>query len=233
MIYTYKLEEIDRTLFELIRLKLVKYGLLPDITQYTSLQDYKSAKDAIESSGKEVVEIRGVGTAEARDTKLSHEIIIDRKGASVGVLGGYPATQFVEDTENGTLSKQYLPDATNNIEYEIRVISNSIKYERILSQLIYQTLGIRKYHKVVENYNSFLDKEFFMTYNGDIDVTSTQTKERLFRYMVNDVWIGSDDIESLLIRDNIVPLTSVTFITSLIDLKGNEFEVMKKDIRIL
>ncbi len=214
MIQELDIEAIDRTIYEVIRLALVSGGHLPDITTIQSEADYRTAKETISASNVQLIEVFGVGSAEARDEKIPCRIVIDRKTGSIGKLGGYPAVKF-EKTGTGATAKfkkSYLPESSINLEYDIRGISNSAKNDRIISNIIYSSLGVRRYLNVIEDYNVENDACFLLNFNGDADTSSTEMKERMFRYVAMDIWIK---MGAQVIRDNIAALTSINFQVSI------------------
>ena len=97
-----KIEEIDRGIFEAIRLLLVSEGLLPDITLYpdtpTGLANYLAAKETLKASifDNEIVEIKGVGASYKRGKKVTSTIFVDRTGEDKGDVGGFAVSDFDE-----------------------------------------------------------------------------------------------------------------------------------------
>ena len=120
MIQVVTLEEIDRTIYELIRKRLVADGYLPDIANYRTEKDYIEAKKQIEAQKGFVIELHGVGTPEARDERIICEITIDRKQIEAGMLGG-ETPQFKKDQNTGKFTKEKIPAICSDVRYEIRV----------------------------------------------------------------------------------------------------------------
>lgn len=206
-------ENVDRTLFELLRKGVVAAGYLPDVSLFAGNPNgYKAAKLALQNSlpDKQLIEVFGVGSAEARDEKIVNKIVINRKREKQGTMGGFPSMRFTE-YKNGLgqnrFKKEFLPAYCKDVEYEIRFITNSTKYERVLSNIMDTVLGLRAYSKIYDNTGAQIpDEEILIEQTGDLDVSSTKLVERLFMYTVPDVWLQ----ENKLIQDNIVPMTTVS-----------------------
>lgn len=222
IVQTLTLEEIDRTLYNIIRKRLVELGYLPNIEDYDTEKAYIKAKKDIEDEKGFVIEIHGVGTPEARDESRVCEITIDRKDVAVGDLGAYPAHQFKKQSD-GKFTKELIPPMNSDVVYEIRVFTNSVAKERIVTEILYGLFNHRFYYAITEEYNENDDKTILVVSGGDVDVSSTDVRERVFRYIVEGVWLGSPTI----VRRDIVPMTSVIF-TLGVKNQNNEVE-HKKD----
>lgn len=201
--------ELDRTVYELIRLKLVASDLLPDITLYATAVAYESAKIAHVAAGKKLVEVFGVGSSEARDKKASHRIVVDRKATSTGTLGGgtpYYVPIAVAEGEDPRFQKKIRPEMSSNVNYEVRLITNSTEMDRLCSQLIYASLGIRRHTKLLTG-GVLGSKMGLIVFGGETNVSSTDFTERLFQYGFPDVWL---DVTSYDDRE-VASLTSIKF----------------------
>jgi len=211
MYFTY--EEIDRTIFELIRLEIVRLGFLPDVTSYlTDNAAYQVAKNNLRNTldDKQLIDIFGVGTTDARDEKTVNKITVRRKEAPKGTLGGFPVVEYDPITVGNTVTgfnKFKMPEHTKNIKYEIRYISRSVKFARIMSQIIEDTIGVRRYINPVKNDGSFdTVKNFFIEMSNEVDVSDDNVIEYLFTYDVKDVFIQR---RRQINTAPIVPLTTV------------------------
>lgn len=205
MINTVSLEELDRTLFEIIRKRIVELGYLPDINDFTKPQDYKRAKQVIIDSKGFCIDLHGVGTPAARGEVLVCDITIDRMDIEAGTLGGSPSTQYRKKVD-GFYQKERTVAMSSNVDYEIRVVTNAVATERIILGMMYDLFNHRAYYPVADMYRTEDDDRFLLFMSGgEQDVSSTDVRERLLKYTVSDVWLGSNKI----ILDNIPPMTSV------------------------
>src|SRR5690606_26086932 len=107
---------------------------------------------------------------------------------------------------------QRIPAGNRDITYEIRVMTNSTRYDRILTEMLYQELGHTRYISTYKSYTEQSGKKFLMNFIGDIDVSATSLQERLFTYVARDLWVEPPTI----IRAGILPLTSVVFVPRLV-----------------
>lgn len=220
---TFEIEELDRALFNHLRRKVVELGYLPNVEdyQYTGgSKAYAEDKKALDNC----IEIFGVGGAESREERKAHKIVLNRKSSAVGSLGGFPATEFVpyKVGDETKFRKQYLPDSNKDIVYEIRGITNSTTFERIIYSIIYSVFGTRRYLKSFKNLSEENDKVFLITSTGDVDVSSAELRERLFSFVLRDVWVE----EPTLIRDNIPQLTTVIMKPQFVNF-GYDFEAIE------
>lgn len=217
MISLYTFNEIDRGIFENIRVALVDAGLLPDITQYNTEDDYTTAKRVLSaqltSQGKELVELFGVGASHDRDEKTFAKIVINRKTANSGTLGGaglFYYEKWLDQQGHDRYRKLAYPEQSRTITYEIRCIAASRSSEVTMTNTLYKVLGQKRSIATVSD-NDIIneDKKFFISYNGDIDVSigGDDFLERLFSYIVPDVFLD----EANVVNPNIAPMTSVNW----------------------
>lgn len=221
MFFTYR--EIDRTIFELIRLKVVAMGYLPDVVAYTgNSAGFAAAKTALRNSlpDKQLIEVFGVGNAEARDEKTVSKIVINRKAAPRGTIGGFPEVAFEPVYTGPTLTsykKYILPEQTRNIRYEIRYICNLAKFGRIMAEIIDEAIGTKRYLRPVKDDGTFdTTKSFFIQLDNEVDVSDPSLMEYVFTYTVQDVFLQKEtgvnpvNIGGTLVASNIKPLTTIS-----------------------
>lgn len=207
----YSLDELDRTLYELLRLELVSAGLLPDITVMANEAAYIAAKAAIRAANKEVVEIFGVGAAPARDEKTTSKIVIQRKGVVGGSIGANNLVHYRPYVAAGNVNKfrkiKY-PSMTKSIRYEVRIIASGRDTEVILTNILYKVLGQQKCLNAFDGVSAFGSKKFVLNYDGDVDLNGGGAfMERLFSYSINDIFIDTETV----ISSNIVPMITVSW----------------------
>ena len=210
------LEEIDRAIFETLRKGLVSAALLPDITSYATVDLYEAAKDTMRqlTSDDEVVEILGVGSAYSRGEKTSSIILVDRAGEATGSIGGFGATMFKSYEEEGNLKygKYMCPYSTKNITYNIHVISTSVVKDRILKNLLDNTLKSYNNLSGVNSSGIATDNKFDIYRENIANLSSVDNIiEYMYNYTVRDVWIEDE----VLLSDGIVPLINIDISTSL------------------
>lgn len=198
--FTY--EELDRSMYEYIRIGLVRAGLLPDISLYTTAASYKAAKDSLRASlagsNKRLVELFGVANMDARDGKTDAKITIDRMGTPIGSMGAFGAYYYSSDNAlNPTLYNIYgYPDRAIDIVYDVRIISRTTEMERIAHHVVYRNLGVNRYHLSYHpiTYVKSVDKYFLLELAVDTNLSTSGMLEILMKYVVRDVFIADGDI---------------------------------------
>jgi len=213
--------DIDRTIFELLRLELVAGGNLPDITTLSAKEDYQAAKDAIESDEtKELIDCMGVGPMDGKIGIRMNRINISREGKTVGATGGFPSIEFdlvsgVEGEGSAVYNKLFLPDSSRDIDYEIRIYCNKISSERIISSIIDRILGARRHLFIFDEtvFSTDPNDAFLIELTNEVDIDSTELIEKVYKYRVVDVFItehrqvpGTGDIPAVAdIQTDIIP----------------------------
>lgn len=200
------LEDVDRTIYELIRLKVVAAGLLPDITNYATAQDYNDAKEALAATTKynQIVEVIGVGAMNARDEKRTCRIVIDRKSIVQGEIGSYGVTEFDRNVDGQTFTKSRRDSTTYDLQYDIRCISNSAHYDRILNGIVLQTFSLVSYQSIVDG-TGFGEDQLLITQVDSRNVTSSDLLEYLYTYQASDVYL----LDNTVVKDDIQQIIDV------------------------
>ena len=222
------LANVDRTLFELIRVGIVSAGYLPDITVIGTEEAYKAAKEAIVTGGKQVIELFGVSGAKNRDARSVNKIVIDRKSIEMGNLGATGIVSYIKNQDN-TFKKVKLPDRSSHVKYEIRAITDSTEYERIMYDIIMEAVGYVKETLFFNEVNSTFTgaENIFYEHEGQADVSSENLIEKLYRFSAIDVWLQQDK----LMKADVPTLNTVEFILYGMEL-DKAFDVDKADFKV-
>lgn len=209
------LQELDRTIFKYIENEVISRGYMISKSGFTNRQDFENAKkDLLNNSTEsqfELIEVFGVGPSEKRDETKTSKITIDRMGSSPGEIGSFPEVCFSENTDN-TFTKMQSPRTSENISYDIRIITSSIKFERICQEILYKSLGNHKYLTGIETAETIELKR-----EGFSNQSATRMIEILIRYTAENVTLE----EGTIISDSIPKLTEITAKTNPIDLKSS------------
>lgn len=204
---------IDRKIFEDLRILLVQSQLCPDISLFNSDTAYRTAIQDHVNSGKEFVELCGVGSRESRAEKIAHRVTIDRKGFTPGDIGAFPIVETRLASGSGLTSqfeKVQLPASTEDIQYDIRVITNSTEMERRLQMIIHRAFPQRSFLDFGQ------DHQYLMEKNGSVNLTMNSEIEWSFKYIVRDVFIEEEET----IQEGIPALIQVDVKTTGIELIG-------------
>lgn len=185
----FELAEIDRGIFEAIRLVLVNAGYLPNRATVGSVGAFNTAKQAIIASGKEVIEVFGVGNYKDRQDIKNNKIVIDRTGGRLGSIGGMGNTYF-EQTATDVFDEYAYPSQTRDIDYQITYICSSTKYDRILNGLITSVIYEKGFLKGIKADGTPTADAFHYSLDDEKDNSDGEYIERVFRLTVNEVFVG-------------------------------------------
>lgn len=185
------LTQVDYTIFEALRKACVAAGYLPDYASFTGTTDvrrglYAAAKDVIRDAGKEIVEVFNVGyVLNDKGIKAPNKISINRKSELLGNIGFGVNSYFVEN-DSDSFDKVNLPDSSVTITYDIRIISSSAKYNRIMYSIVQKALGTRRSLKVVNEDLSESDDYLHIAKQGSVTISSDEFYENSEMYIVTD-----------------------------------------------
>lgn len=216
---TFTREEIEHTLINLIRQRAVALGYLPDVTLFAGNKaGYLAARQAIIDSGKELIDVFGIGSADERGEKTYHRITLNLRQYNNGSITHYGDSIYQDDGSGGYNRVQGFA-SSRNILYDIRSSvsgPNSTQYDRICLELVMSALGtlsVGKYLPTLVNvttgeYDS--DRRFLCAYNGSQEIKGTDFFERLMTYEIIDIFLrGVTDWNSEIPTSNIVPLGEI------------------------
>lgn len=210
MVNLHTLQEIDRIFYEYLRLKVVELGYLPDKLLYANKQAYDTARKGIKLSGKELIDVFGHSTEENRGETTLNRFVVCRLTSEAGSMGGSPATYFERYTD--ALGKikfrhKYYPEQSRNLNYEVRLICGSGVYDSLMSGIIDEALGYRRYLKTILPDRGVSLADIFVERNGEVDISGCGYIERIYRYEANDVFVQAGE----LIRENIPVLNTIDY----------------------
>lgn len=181
-------EELDRTVFELIRLQVVAAGYLVDMTAYGTEAAYVAANDVLKDSlpDKQLIHVFGVGKPSGREEIVESRIVIDRVNSELGTIGAFPE-QYFEDNGDDTFDKVDMASNTEDVMYDIRIITNKIKFERVCRQIVRDALGIKKYITSITT-----SENMFIQMIDDVPLTATENIEISLRFVISDLFLEQE-----------------------------------------
>lgn len=199
MIQTVTYNELDFMFFETLRRAVVAAGYLPDVINYQSgtpkenAVAYNAAKATLRSSTM-LTEVFGVGSFEAKGEKTINKIVIVRGNKTIGSIGGWPATQYDPTTGfplnvNSKFKKSFTPDNSNDVNYQVKLITNDSNWDNILSQVIDNVIPQKRFLFTVDGSGNYTTKAVFIQSLGDVNISAFNFLERTFRFIVRDVFI--------------------------------------------
>jgi hypothetical protein len=194
------LETLDRTVFEHVRLAVVGTGKLPDwrsmsgATLAQKQAAFASAMADLRTAGHEIVEVFGVGVADARLDTKTHRVTVSRKKEGMGSIG---AAGLNWTTPNGpnTFDRGPMPDTSTNVTYEVRVLTTSTEYQRLLSSAVFKSLGNRRSLKTWDGEGLGGPYACFV-YGGTVTLNTKNPMEVVYTFTALDVMLdhGHDTV---------------------------------------
>ena len=184
-------EIVDRSVYEKIRLLLVAAGYLPDIANTTLYPDtdigvaaYNAAMASIKVSKGFAVEIFGQGSSLHKYEKKVPRIVYNARRIFPGDIGGNPENQY---TKPGAVFELHaVPPTSSSVQFEISLVYETAKQERLLNSVIQATLKSRSYIKYYNDASSSFMVEN-VSYRDNPD-TAFGICEKILTYMAKDLW---------------------------------------------
>lgn len=189
------LTSLDRTIFEYIRLGTVAAGYLPDWKLLTGTQTqreaaYLAAKEAQKLTGKEVIEVFGHGSAEAKLETRLHRIGVNRRAMSPGAIG--LKNTVVYQFKGSDYGKEVYADDTVDVLYDIRCITDKVSYERNMYEIL---SGIFKVNTQMPSLDlitgALTNIEIQVSYETYLDLSASRLIETSFTVRVQHVALGN------------------------------------------
>lgn len=184
------IEDVERSLFESIRLILVEHGYLPDITQFTDddagVLAWNTAIQTVIANKGFCIELFGSSSSQKKYEKKIPRMVILPKRFIPGDLGSGPEALY-EPTLDNKFTKLRQADRTSEYQYEIALISNSAKQDRIMHSVLKVAIPSRGY---VNFYKPYDPQEFFVeqySYRESPDTTSG-INEKFYMYRAPDIF---------------------------------------------
>jgi hypothetical protein len=182
-------QEIERSIFEALRLKALSLGVTPDITTYpdTSVgyNAYLLALKAIEASKGYALEIFGNSSILAKGQVRTPRIVIDWGGYIPNDIGNSPVPVFTENI-GGSFDKNIYDMSSDKGFINIILVSETVAQERMLQDILKRALPSRAFVPFVNtSYGTFLViQESAMKTSSYNDAT----KEWVYSYSIPDIF---------------------------------------------
>lgn len=216
----FKIEQIDRAIEWTIMDEVIAKGYWPDKRAFITANDKDGYNAAIAAMSSKI-NVFGVGNFKDRKDLETNNIIIDRNnGLGDGTIGFSDPYRF-ELKANKKWKKIYSGEGSSNVEYEIRFVCDDITLDRALTMIMQEAIGQRKFLHGINEDLTEIEETFFIERNGPPgDVSDKDYLERVFRYIVKDVFIDVDKI----VEDDISPMTSMTPALNIDDPNGPDVQ---------
>lgn len=164
-------EAVERSLFEALRLVLVEYGYLPDVTSFpynaTGQADYDAAKKAIseDSNYGFCIELFGVGSQESKFLKRVPRIVIVKRRLAPSVEIGANSSPYYVLNDEGKYDKLKGPNTVVDAYYDLIFSNESAKQDRVMNAIMFQALPGLGYIEKWDDSNT----HFFIDWQGQYE----------------------------------------------------------------
>jgi hypothetical protein len=186
-----QLAEVDRGIFERLRLVLVEEGYLPDVTTVAE-GDWEMAMQAIRQSGKEPITLYGVGAWKSRGEILTLAIIIERTGRELSSLGYDGSRSYVP---NGSGFNVYQsPLETAILKYSITAVGQTQAHEYLLQNIMYQAFGVSKSLEGYTEAGSPTPERFVLQRGAISNQNDADFVETVFTYSTRELLLEPDTL---------------------------------------
>ena len=223
--FTYR--QLDDSILNNIRLQVVAQGYYPDLYLYqpqtpATEAAFKVALDSIKLSGKQPINVIGVGSFINKGEVLLNTIYIHRLSSDKGSVSVFDTGSVRTDglstppNANTTYAMVSTKGYTQNISYEIRFVSDNQDNADLISGILHLALTMGRDYITAYDIQTGLvipDRLLLLSHDGATDLNVFEVKEYIFRYTVIDAWLVTGDtypdgVESL-DSQVVVPITDI------------------------
>ena len=183
--YKIKPFECDNAIFEAMRLRLVALGYLPDFVAAGSSDAYNTAKAAIITGGKRIIEVISTGSWQSKGEKNNNNIIIVRgtpKPAQLGKGQGF----VYDDIGGGVFNKYKESDTLFTIPYQISFSTDTQEYADIIEDVIRFCFSSRAYLTGMKD-DETASNNFWFIQTGQFDTSGVDFIEHGFSFEARDI----------------------------------------------
>ncbi len=213
-------ENIERGIFERVRVVAVNLGFWVDETIIQTPQQLQQAINSLTSTPNAVaIEIIGIGDYQARGEKPKNCILIDFDSGGSGEVGGVGRVTYEKII--GVTPQDYkvwgIPSQTENLNFSLRLIAENTKNRRLAEKIIRASLPRKAYILGISE-DGTSTKNGFWCFGGNYQDVSEGNKygiERIFSYTVSNVFL--EEPKDL---GTVKPLLEVNLTTQIEDLTG-------------
>lgn len=178
--------QLDNGIFELIRKELVLRGYLPDVDIVGLGNGYKVAKQAIVTSGKQVIEIHQPGSYESRGETNTNDIIIGRSIPKPANTGTGRNIEYDFNDLTNKYDKSITADVKYDVPYKITYITKYETYAEIIEDVLRKVIGARMLIKALDN-GAVEVGEFWLLEQGQFDTSDIDFIERGWTYLAKNI----------------------------------------------
>lgn len=204
-------ELLERTIYHSLRLTTVAAGYVPDILQYdvenpdiaisvAESNRYKADLAAIKTEKGFAIELFNSGPAQQRGSLKVPRIVLQTEAFLPGGLGLDTTEQFDErpDGNFGVYANPFLTQ-TSDMYFNIKLVGNSVKQERVLNGILLSTLPRRGYIKWADQPTLLPSQNIFVHWagHGEDMIEEEGIIEKSHRFFIADV----KELDPVLLRE--------------------------------
>lgn len=185
------LKQIEQGISEAIRLRIIANGYLPDVTAYATPELYQTARNAIKTAGKEIIECFIGGSYKSNEELKNNDIIISRYGKDPASTGTLPTLQYEKVEEQPEYTKSKTPEGLFDITYKVTYICYSENYADIIETILHEALGTRRVLNAL-NDSGVVVAPFNFQYRNYTDLSGQDFIERAYYFEITNIDLLGD-----------------------------------------
>lgn len=145
--------EIENGLYEIIRLKLVSLGYLPDVTNYlpNNISGWETKVQEIKDAGNKLIFVENSGSYRGRENLEENCIVIDQEDSAPSQTGTKSISEYTYNESTEDYTKETTTNGLFDLQYRISIVCYDASYLAIMQDVIRQTLGFRKKIESIDN----------------------------------------------------------------------------------
>jgi len=187
------LKQIEQGISEAIRLRIVANGYLPDVTAYATDTLYQTARNALKTAGKQIIECFIGGSYKSNEELKSNDVIISRYAKDPAATGTLPTLQYLKVTGEPEYTKKKTPEGFFDITYKVTYICYDENYADIIEKILHEALGTRRVLNAL-NDNGTVAGSFNLQYRNYTDLSGSDFIERAYYFQTTNIdLIGDTD----------------------------------------
>lgn len=210
-------ESLERSIYKALRDKAVEFGYALNLNNY-QLDSQGSLLNAVEQKKYDAdlkalqqlkgfaVELFGYSNNQNIGKKKSPSIVVDVESFLPGQLGLDTTASYKKDLA-GKYIKEVGPSKTSDLFFGIKLISNHVKQNRVLHQIMVNAIPRMGYIKWYTENTLLPEKNIMIQYDSMADVSWVDEGiiEKVYRYQILD----AHELNNDLLEDNISPIKEI------------------------
>lgn len=199
---------VERSIFHVLRKKLVAYGYLPDVTLYPNTQagytQFNQALVNIKNMKGYAIELFGVGSSQSKYMLKVPRIVIVSFGLLPGDIG--VRTEYDEAyTVNGVtrIRRKMLLTTSRDYNFEIHIIAKSAEQSRVTQSIVALSIPNLGYIPQYGSTTRYLSVQ--NTGNRTIPILQEGLEEHVLSFTMKDLY----EVEETVVDTNLAPINTI------------------------